>query len=189
MGVLKALRPTPLPCSEEALLLVDVINPFYFPGADSALPNIAKAAQTIHWLKNRMCKRGAVAVYANDNYGTWHSEFSDVLGNCQALHGLRGEVAQLLAPSKQDLVVLKPQHSGFHSTPLQHLLSKMGVKKLVVVGFITDMCVFTTATDACMLGYKVAVPPECTASVTVERKTAALAQLRTAFGCSIAKAR
>jgi len=189
MGAHKVLRPTPLPCSEEALLLVDVINPFHFPGADSALPNIAKAAQSIHSLKKRMCKRGALAVYANDNYGTWHSEFSDVLGNCQALQGVRGEVAQLLAPSKQDLIVLKPQHSGFHSTPLQHLLSKMGVKKLVVVGFITDMCVFTTATDACMLDYKVWVPPECTASVTEARKTAALTQLRTAFGCSIAKAR
>jgi Isochorismatase family len=54
---------------------------------------------------------------------------------------------------------------------------------------ITDMCVFTTATDACMLGYQVAVPSDCTASVTAERKSAALAQLKTAFGCSTAKGR
>lgn len=183
------LQPTRLPRSAVAMLLVDVINPFQFPGADDMLPDIVEAAGAIQRLKRRMCQRGAVAVYANDNYGTWHSEFSDVLGKCQALPGLRGDVAQMLAPDAQDLMVLKPQHSGFHSTPLQHLLSKMGVKKVVVVGFITDMCVFTTATDACMLGYQVAVPSDCTASVTAQRKSAALAQLKTAFGCSTAKGR
>ncbi|MGE8446208.1 MAG: cysteine hydrolase family protein [Comamonas sp.] len=184
-----SLQPTRLPRSQVAMLLVDVINPFQFPGADRMLPDILEAARAIAQLKRRMRQRGAIAVYANDNYGTWHSEFSDVLGNCQALPGMRGDVAQMLAPDAQDLRVLKPQHSGFHSTPLQHLLSKMGVKKVVVVGFITDMCVFTTATDACMLGYQVAVPSDCTASVTAERKSAALAQLKTAFGCSTAKGR
>jgi len=171
------------------MLLVDVINPFQFPGAHRVLDDILEAAHAIKKLKLRMEKRGAVAVYANDNYGTWHSEFSDVLSNCQALKGVRGEVSKILAPAPSDLVVLKPQHSGFHSTPLQHLLSKIGVKKLVIVGFVTDMCVFTTATDACMLGYDVAVPPECTACLTQTRKSAALSQLHTAFGCSIAQAR
>jgi len=183
------LRPTPLPSSKEAMLLVDVINPFKFPGAAPMLPAIHDAACAIQKLKSRMLKHGAVAVYANDNYGTWHSEFSDVLESCQALKGIRGEVAKMLAPSSLDLVVLKPEHSGFHSTPLQHLLLKMGVEKVVIVGFITDMCVFTTATDACMLGYKVAVPQDCSASVTVERKTAALEILQRAFSCSVGKSR
>nr|WP_275662661.1 isochorismatase family cysteine hydrolase [Delftia acidovorans] len=99
--------------------------------------------------------------------------------------GERGEIARLLAPDAEDLVILKPQHSAFHSTPLLHLLGRMNARRLVIVGFAADMCVMLTATDARMSGYEVWVPSDCTAAETPARRQQALRQLRQAFKCSV----
>ncbi len=184
----RSLKQTALPHSPEVLLLVDVINPLDFPTARDILPTALQAAHAIARLKNRCTRRGMSCIYANDNYGTWHSEFRDILAACRDLKGDRGEISRLLTPEPDDLVILKPQHSAFHSTPLQHLLSKMKAEKLTIVGLAADMCVMLTATDARMLGYEVWVPEDCTAAESPERKSNALQQLHGVFKCSIRRA-
>ena len=184
MSTLSALKRTALPRSPEVLVLVDVINPLDFPKAAALLPHAHAAAQRIARLKARLARRGMAAIYANDNYGTWHSEFRDILAACRALPGARGAIARLLAPAPGDLVVLKPRHSAFHSTPLQHLLGHMQAERLVIVGWAADMCVMLTATDARMHGYRVWVPADCTAAESAQRHDGALRQLRTAFKCA-----
>lgn len=181
----RSLKQTSLPHSPEVLLLVDVINPLDFPTAPDILPGALQAARAIARLKSRCTRRGMSCIYANDNYGTWHSEFRDILAACRDLKGERGEMARLLTPEPEDLVILKPQHSAFHSTPLQHLLDKMKAEKLTIVGLAADMCVMLTATDARMLGYKVWVPEDCTAAESPERKGNALQQLHEVFKCAV----
>ncbi|MCD2514042.1 cysteine hydrolase family protein [Comamonas endophytica] len=181
----RRLKQTAFPHSPEVLLLVDVINPLDFPTAQDILPSAMEAAKAIAKLKARHTRRGMSCIYANDNYGTWHSEFRDILAECCKLEGPRGEMALLLSPGPEDLVILKPQHSAFHSTPLQHLLTKMKAKKLIIVGLAADMCVMLTATDARMLGYDVWVPKDCTAAESVLRKDNALQQLEGVFKCSV----
>ncbi|WP_211459201.1 cysteine hydrolase family protein [Comamonas sp. PE63] len=185
MSLQRALKPTAVPRAAEVLLLVDVINPLQFPNAASLVRDASKAALTIASLKARLRARGVPAIYANDNYGTWHSEFTNILAECSGLSGRRGVIARTLAPAEGDLVILKPQHSAFHSTPLQHLLNRMDAKKLVIVGFATDMCVMLSATDARMSGYDVWVPSDCTAAESPSRKAYALQHLRRAFDCSV----
>ena len=181
----QSLTPTQVPRSEHVLLLVDVINPLHFPNAKALLPHAMKAARRIACFKARLAKHKVAAIYANDNYGTWHSEFSDILAACKALPGERGEIARLLAPSAADLVILKPQHSAFHSTPLLHLLRRMEARQLTIVGFATDMCVMLSATDARMSGYSVRVPTDCTAAESPELKREVLCRLQQAFKCSV----
>lgn len=181
----KRLKPTKVPLSEQVLLLVDVINPLNFPNAEALLPAVVDAGRRIAWLKARLAARNVSAMYANDNYGIWHSEFSDILAACSALPGERGEIARLLAPAPEDLIILKPQYSAFHSTPLLHLLDRMKARKLTIVGFATDICVMLTAADARMSGYEVWVPQDCTAAESSQRKQEALRQLQQAFKCSI----
>lgn len=177
------LEPTQVPRSREVLLLVDVINPLDFPEAEQMLASALAAARAIARLKRELTRRGVAAIYANDNYGTWHSEFSDILQACRSLPGARGEIAELLAPAPEDLVILKPQHSAFHSTPLEHLLDRMRAERLCIVGFATDMCIMLSATDARMCGYQVQVPRNCTAAESAWRKREALRQLGRAFKC------
>lgn len=180
----RSLKPTELPRNREVLLLVDVINPLQFPNARPLVRDAFKAAPKIAKLKAKFRARKVPAIYANDNYGTWHREFSDILKACCELPGDRGQIARTLAPESDDLVLLKPQHSAFHSTPLEHLLHRMEVEILVIVGFSTDMCVMLSATDARMSGYEVWVPHDCTAAENPYRKAHALQQLRQAFKCS-----
>ena len=124
-------------------------------------------------------------MYANDNYGTWRSQFSDVLNYCKGLPGEAGEIAQLLAPAECDLSILKPRHSGFYATPLELLLTQMHAHELIVVGLSADMCVQLTAMDAYLRGYSVWAPADCTAAETTERKREALAYIERVFKADI----
>ncbi len=176
------LRPSP-----RVLVLVDFINPMQFPGAENLVPAALEAARGTARLKKRLSASGVTAIYANDNYGVWRSEFKDLLTACQALPGARGEMAALLAPVDDDLTILKPLHSAFHSTPLEHLLKQLKAHELIVVGLAADMCVHLTAMDAYMRGYKVWVPRDCTAAESEESKEAALRQMSQVFKCSVRK--
>ncbi|WP_367184087.1 cysteine hydrolase family protein [uncultured Azohydromonas sp.] len=174
-----------LPRSHSVLLLVDFINPLQFTGADSIAPAALRAARCTARLKQVLSQRGVPAVYANDNYGTWRSQFSDVLNYCKGLPGEAGEIARLLAPAECDLSILKPRHSGFYATPLELLLTQMHAHELIVVGLSADMCVQLTAMDAYLRGYSVWAPADCTAAETPERKREALAYIERVFKADI----
>lgn len=174
--------------SPTVLVLVDFINPMDFPGAENLLKGALPAAAAAARLKRRLSARGVTTIYANDNYGVWHSDFKELVKACQALPGARGEIASLLAPAECDLTVLKPRHSAFHSTPLNHLLHELKAKTLVIAGLSTDMCVHLTAMDAYMHGYKVWVPSDCTAAESDTSKALALRQMSSVLKCSVRKA-
>lgn len=180
-------RLRPLKASPRVLVLVDFINPMRFPGAADLLKAALPAAIATARLKRRLASQGVAAIYANDNYGIWHSDFKELVAACKALPGGRGEIANMLAPADCDLTVLKPRHSAFHSTPLAHLLEQLKARELIVVGLATDMCVHLTAMDAYMHGYKVWVPSDCTAAESGASKAAALRQMSRVLKCSVRK--
>jgi nicotinamidase-related amidase len=51
-------------------------------------------------------------------------------------------------PDESDYLVLKPKHSAFYATPLETLLSYLGVKTIILVGLTTNACVLMTAGEA-----------------------------------------
>ncbi|WP_431101197.1 cysteine hydrolase family protein [Roseateles noduli] len=129
---------------------------------------------------------GACVIYANDNFGQWRSDVPTLLRACRRSGGAAAQLARLLPPTKADLMVLKPRHSGFYATPLDLLLEQLGTKEVVVTGLATDYCVKCTAMDAYVRGYRVAVPSDCTAAESDERKRAALAWMKEALKARIA---
>lgn len=178
-----------LPRSESVLLLVDYINPLEFEGNGPLLAAALTSARATADFKRRLAAAGVPAVYANDNYGTWQSEFGDVLAYCRRLPNQAGEIARLLAPGDGDLTILKPRHSAFYATPLELLLSQMHARRVIVVGLSADMCVQLSAMDAHMRGYRVWVPADCTAAESAPRKQAALDYLGDVLGCDVTPAR
>lgn len=170
---------------QRALVLVDVINPLDFPGAEHLIQPAWQAAQATARLKQRLQRQGVLVVYANDNRGQWQSDFAALLAECQALPKERGAIARLLAPGRQDLTVLKPRHSAFFATPLDLLLRDHGIEELVVAGLATDMCVHQTAVDAHMRGYRLWVPQDCSAAESPAAHRNALQQLQRMTACSI----
>ncbi|MCL4183245.1 MAG: cysteine hydrolase [Burkholderiaceae bacterium] len=175
-----------LPRSPVVLLLVDFVNPLDFDGAPDLAPAALAAAASTAALKRRLQRRGVPCIYANDNYGAWRSDFRTVLTRCRALPGEAGRIARMLSPRRADLTLLKPRHSCFYATPLELLLTQMHARRLILAGLAADLCVLLSAMDACMRGYRVWIPADCTAAESGQRKQGALDYARRALGCRIA---
>lgn len=174
-----------LPKSRTALLLVDFINPMDFPEAGDLAPSAALAARRTGALKKALRQRGVPAIYANDNFGKWRSDFPTMCEQLARGKGPAAVMARALRPLRDDLSVLKPRHSAFYGTPLDIILQTMGVKKLIITGLATDICVQLTAADAFLRSLSVHVPSDCTAAETEEAKAAALEHMQRVLRCDV----
>ena len=160
-----------------ALLIIDLINAFDFDGADEMFPRALAAARAVAGLKQRASKAGVPAVYVNDNFGRWRSDFRNTLAHCLR-EGVRGKpIAELLKPDEHDYFVLKPKHSGFQFTTLDVLLEHLGAETLILTGVAGNFCVLFTAHDAYMRDYRLVVPSDCIASQTEDDDRYALAHM------------
>jgi nicotinamidase-related amidase len=77
-----------------------------------------------------------------------------------------GQISSEVAPADGEPVVVKHYPSSFFQTGLDDLLEKTGRRDLVLAGFMTHMCVSSTARDAFNLGYR----PTIVASATATRE-------------------
>ncbi len=160
-----------------ALLLVDVINPLDFPGADQLLRYIPALARTLADLKRRAKAAGVPVIYANDNFGRWRSDLSAVLERCLENGSSGRDLAEQLRPEPDDYFVLKPKHSAFFASTLETLLRYLGTETLVIGGVAGNICVLFTANDAYLRDYKLIVPADAVASNTAEENATAVAQM------------
>ncbi len=163
--------------SGTALLLIDVINDFDFPEKGKLLPAATAAARRIAALKKRFVAREIPIIYANDNFGRWRSDFQSQVQYC--LNGTPGAgIARELMPVDDDYFVLKPKYSAFYSTALEVLLEHLRVRRIILTGFATDVCVLSTANDAYMRDYEIAVPPDCSAAESDQTHQQAIKHMR-----------
>jgi len=126
------------------------------------------------------------SVYANDNYGVWRSDFRTLLRKCRERGGASADIAELLAPARGDIAVLKPRHSAFYETPLQVLLQQFKARELIVTGVATEWCVLFTAMDAYVRGFELTVPSDCTASGSSAQHASAVSYMRDVLGADVA---
>jgi nicotinamidase-related amidase len=167
------------------LLIIDMINPMTFEGADQMLPAVSSAAERIAGLKKRLKAARLPVLYVNDNFGKWQSDFHKLVHRC--LEGTcRGKpIAQLLHPQDDDYFVLKPKHSGFYATPLELLLQFLGAQQLICTGIAANSCVLYTAADAHMREFDLIVPADCVASRSSEENRIALQHMNRMFKADI----
>jgi len=168
---------------DTALLLIDVINDFAFAEADLLLKFAVSMARRLRALKQRAHKAGIPAIYINDNFGRWQSNFAALVDHCSKSRGK--EVASLLAPAHRDYFVLKPKHSAFYSTTLDMLLRYLGAQRLIITGITANICVLFTANDAYMRDFELLIPEDCVASNTEVENNYALQQMRTILKADI----
>ena len=161
-----------------ALLLIDVINDLEFDGGEALLAHALPMAMHIAALKRRAAQVGIPAIYVNDNFGRWQSDFAKLLAHC--LHdGVRGQpLAAQLRPESEDYFVLKPKHSGFYATTLDILLRHLHVTTVILTGLTGDICVLFTANDAYMRDFHLVIPADCVASQDAEENRHALLHMQ-----------
>lgn len=71
-------------------------------------------------------------------------------------------------PAAGEPVLQKHLPGAFTSTPLEQLRRERGVQRVIVAGFMTQMCVDTTSRQAAHLGFAVTVLSDATAAMAVK---------------------
>jgi nicotinamidase-related amidase len=141
----------------QALVVVDAQNEFSADGL-RAVPNHAEALECIRARVADSRQKGApiawVRHYNKPNEsrafvpGTWGAEFSSGLGPRQGF-----------GPEE---LFEKDVYGAFTGTNLENWLREIGAGSLLLVGFYTHMCVSTSAREALVRGFDVAVDPDGT---------------------------
>jgi len=164
--------------SRSALVIVDVINPLDFPGAQGLLRQALPAARRLARLRARLARNGVPVVFVNDNFTHWLEDFNQLVAICSQPDMLGAPLVEALQPGPSDYNILKPQHSAFYNTPLEVLLSQLDVGRVLLAGIATDQCVLASAIDARMRQLDVVVVSDGSAAQTAARHRNALAVLR-----------
>ncbi len=166
------------PSSKAALLLIDVINPLEFDGGDALFAQAIPAARRLALLKSELADQGVPVIYVNDNFGYWDLGFRELVALFERTANRGQPIIRLLPPAPGDFFILKPKHSGFYGTSLELLLDNLGARTLILTGFAANICVFFTANDAHMRGYRLIVPADCVASEQASDTTYVLDQMQ-----------
>jgi nicotinamidase-related amidase len=154
-------RPDP---GGAALLIIDMINRFDFPGSEDLLPKAIAAADIMLSLRAAADRLDVPTVYVNDNYGEWRSDRDSLIEHCLERGCGSHDLVDKIRPRERDLFIIKPQVSGFYATNLPVVLPQLGASRLILTGIATDICVLFTAADAHMRDYDLWVPADAVAS-------------------------
>jgi nicotinamidase-related amidase len=145
------MRPPPL--SRATLLIIDAQNE-YLDGK-LALPGIKSAADALARLLAKAREVGAPVV---------HVQHKGRAGGLFDLEGRGGAIIDAVKPADGEAIVRKPLPNAFAQTELDATLKKIGRTQLVIAGFMTHMCVSSTARAALDLGYKTVVAADAAAT-------------------------
>ena len=143
----------PSPLSESTLVIIDAQNEY----RSGALPLIGvdAAVKEIEALLKRARAAGAPIV---------HVQHKGRAGDAIDLDDDRGRIMRELAPECAEPVVQKPLPNAFAQTDFAEKLEAAGRKQLIITGFMTHMCVSSTARAALDHGYRVTIPASTVAT-------------------------
>jgi nicotinamidase-related amidase len=132
--------------SKSAVVIIDAQNE-YLDGK-LALPGTMPAIEAIRTLLAKARAAGAPVI---------HVAHKGKAGGLFDRDGHGGAIIAALEPVAGEIVVEKPLPNSFAQTTLDAELKKTGRTSLVLAGFMTHMCVSSTARAALDLGYKTTV--------------------------------
>jgi nicotinamidase-related amidase len=137
----------PSPLSDSTLVIIDAQNEYRsgalpLTGVDAAVAEIAA-------LLKRARAAGTPVV---------HVQHKGRPGGAFDLEDERGRIMSEVAPECAEPVVQKPLPNAFAQTDFAEKLQAAGRKQLIVTGFMTHMCVSSTARAALDHGYRITIP-------------------------------
>lgn len=154
-----ATATSSISASQTALIVVDIQNEYY-AGKDfrgqMVIPDGDKVLRNSQKLVNYAHQKGMQVYFVRHIAPKDSPLFAEGSVNAQ-FH-------QDLQPSARDAIITKATPSAFVGTDLDSQLKKKGIKKVIVIGLMTHMCISSTARDAVPLGYNVIIPEDATAT-------------------------
>jgi nicotinamidase-related amidase len=139
--------------SDATLVIIDAQNE-YLDGK-LALPGVRPAVDALARLLAKARAAGAPVV---------HIQHKGRPGGLFDVEGRGGAIIDGVQPAGGEAVVQKALPNAFAQTDLDAMLKKIGLKELVIAGFMTHMCVSSTARAALDLGYKAVVAADAAAT-------------------------
>jgi nicotinamidase-related amidase len=163
--------------SDTALLVVDMLNSYQHPDAELLITDVAEIIDPLAKVVRRAGEREDIdVVYVNDNYGDFSAEFSDIVQS--ALDGARPDLVEPIVPTEGCRMLTKVRHSVFFGTALEYLLNRIGTKRLILTGQVTEQCILYSALDAYLRHFPVVVPTDAVAHIDAELGAAALKMMQ-----------
>jgi isochorismate hydrolase len=145
---LNGFDETPATLSDAALILVDYQNT-YTEGV-MELDGWQPAVNNAQALLKRAREAGTPVIH--------------IVDKGYDLKSKAGQIIPALKPAKGEPVVVKSVPNGFHKTDLAEKVKKTGKKKVIVAGFMTNMCVLFTTQGAFLNGYEPTVVADASAT-------------------------
>lgn len=154
---LLGLAQTPPRLSESALILIDCQNT-YREGV-MQLTGVEEALEECRTLLERARAAGIPIFHIQHDAGP---------GSPYDIRERIGAIADVVAPQGDEAVITKHLPNSFAQTELHDRLQQAGVENIVLAGFMTHMCVNSTAHGGFNLGYAPTVVASATASRPLE---------------------
>ncbi len=153
LSELVGLDGTPCSFGESALIVIDcqetyLSGPMKLEGVEEALDEVEQALALAR-------KAGSPVFHIAHDAGP---------GSLYDVQAESGKIADQVAPAGEEPTIVKNYPNSFAQTDLHDRLQKLEVKNLIVVGFMTHMCVSSTARGAFDLGYRTTVVGDATAT-------------------------
>ncbi|HKU97253.1 MAG TPA: cysteine hydrolase family protein [Vineibacter sp.] len=136
----------PAKVGESAIVLIDIQNEYL--SGPVALPDAKPAVVAARRLLD-LARQAKAPIFHVAHRGRAGGMFDRA--------DTRGQIVDELTPLAGEAIVEKGMPNSFADTNLHALLSATGRKNLIMAGFMTHMCVSSTARVAVDLGYRVTI--------------------------------
>ena len=156
----------PLESSNSALLVVDMTRPFVDEGKPLSTPSASVIIPRVKQLADAYRQSGRPVIWLVQGHHSIEHDRGPLLNEWWPSPIFEGtsdvEMPDGLDVLDGEKVIVKRRYNGFHQTDLDLALRSLGVTNVTVAGVLTNVCPFSTAMDAFMLGYRVYYPADAT---------------------------
>ena len=153
LRALLGLSEQPLPLKDAALVMIDCQNTYrrgvmQLTGVEAALQEARK-----------------LLIMARDlNVPVFHVQHDAGPGTPYDIRDGIGAIADEVAPVAGEPVIVKHYPNAFVQTDLDQRLKAAGIDSIILAGFMTHMCINSTAHGGFNLGYKATIVASATAT-------------------------
>ena len=156
LRALTGMSPDPAPIAKSALVLIDCQQTYregimQLVGVEPALEEAAALLERF-----RAAGKPVIHIMHDAGPGTPYDVTAPI-----------GQIAAAVAPIEGETIIVKKFPSAFEQTALDAELKKLGVENVVYVGFMTHMCVNSTARASFNHGYANTVVAGATATRSI----------------------
>ena len=154
-------------------------------GGDHGIPIMPGGAERHERIRRVVAAARAAGVppiFIQEVHRRTLADFGRELDGVEGIHCLEGdpatELADGLAPQSDEYLIRKRRYSAFFATELELVLKSYGIRSLVLLGTLTDVCVHYTFADAHQHDYRCTVVTDCVGGSSPAAHHAALAAMR-----------